>query len=196
MSKPAYNTKIHRQRSRYLKENEIMCGHCGQERAVEVDHIIPLALGGTDHDGWIPSCKRCNRKRGAILGATITNAIKRGAYIPSRVLSEGDGGIPTYQLPRWTATNNKRVVDGEGGEEPGGSFEPPIPIRPLGGVSTVDEARAAVKAGLGAANAVVCKQELSSRRVVPGALGVPDVGRILPDMPPCGSLPADRSGLA
>jgi 5-methylcytosine-specific restriction endonuclease McrA len=40
---------------------------------LEVDHIVPLALGGRDSDGLRVLCVSCNRSRGAQLG----NALRR-----------------------------------------------------------------------------------------------------------------------
>ena len=40
---------------------------------LEVDHIKPVVLGGTDRDGLRILCERCNRSSGAKLG----NALRR-----------------------------------------------------------------------------------------------------------------------
>jgi 5-methylcytosine-specific restriction endonuclease McrA len=41
------------------------CWICGAP-ATEVDHVVPLATGGTDHPANLrPACRHCNRSRGA-----------------------------------------------------------------------------------------------------------------------------------
>lgn len=41
------------------------CAYCGAE-ATEVDHIVPLTLGGThERSNLTPACRRCNRSKGA-----------------------------------------------------------------------------------------------------------------------------------
>jgi 5-methylcytosine-specific restriction endonuclease McrA len=53
-------------------ENPPPCHRCGKP-AESVDHIIPVALGGTDElDNLRPACVSCNSRDGARLG----NALK------------------------------------------------------------------------------------------------------------------------
>lgn len=45
-----------------------VCAYCQKAPATQVDHVIPLALGGTNHIGNLaPSCGPCNRAKGANL---------------------------------------------------------------------------------------------------------------------------------
>lgn len=42
-----------------------MCQHCGTTERIEMDHIIPLSKGGTNHiDNLQPLCRSCNSKKG------------------------------------------------------------------------------------------------------------------------------------
>lgn len=46
--------------------DEWTCKHCGDHRNLTVDHIIPLAHGGTDHmDNYQTLCGSCNSRKGA-----------------------------------------------------------------------------------------------------------------------------------
>ena len=47
---------------------------------LEVDHLVPLALGGTDRDGLRILCSKCNRSRGGKLG----NALREKGRLHSR----------------------------------------------------------------------------------------------------------------
>lgn len=55
------------------------CRYCGSTEAIEVDHVFPLALGGTDH-WWnlAPACRSCNRRKHAHCG-TWWN-LRRGTW--------------------------------------------------------------------------------------------------------------------
>lgn len=45
------------------------CHWCGAP-ATEVDHLVPVAAGGTDDLGnLVPSCQRCNRSKGKKVAA-------------------------------------------------------------------------------------------------------------------------------
>lgn len=52
-----------------MRRDGYVCQRCGQilERtALEVDHIVPIALGGDDEDDNLQTlCVRCNRRKGA-----------------------------------------------------------------------------------------------------------------------------------
>ena len=42
------------------------CAHCGTTEALEIDHIKPISLGGTNTiDNVQPLCRRCNSSKGA-----------------------------------------------------------------------------------------------------------------------------------
>jgi len=50
-----------------LKRDEYICAYCGKKKkpsSLAVDHIIPVAYGGShSFDNWVTSCKICNRKK-------------------------------------------------------------------------------------------------------------------------------------
>ncbi|HEX6947170.1 MAG TPA: HNH endonuclease [Acidimicrobiia bacterium] len=52
-----------------LRRDGFRCSHCGfvgDIRQLEVDHVRPLARGGTDSpDNLQTLCRRCNRRKGA-----------------------------------------------------------------------------------------------------------------------------------
>ena len=51
------------------KRDSFICQYCGNRFSVEdlsIDHLIPLAKGGTDiMPNLITSCKKCNNKKGS-----------------------------------------------------------------------------------------------------------------------------------
>lgn len=59
------------QRSQLLrawKQQGKRCGYCLTNKADTADHIIPLARGGTNHEGNLaPCCRSCNSSKGARL---------------------------------------------------------------------------------------------------------------------------------
>lgn len=61
-----YNAEYLRNRRAVLAASDGRCAWgCGRP-ATTVDHIIPLALGGTnDFDNLMPACKPCNSSRGS-----------------------------------------------------------------------------------------------------------------------------------
>lgn len=53
---------------RYLviRRSGFRCHYCGATGKLEVDHIIPLAAGGTnDMSNLVAACPHCNRSKGA-----------------------------------------------------------------------------------------------------------------------------------
>lgn len=41
-----------------------MCAYCGASPVETVDHVMPLALGGTNYEGNLtPACRRCNSRK-------------------------------------------------------------------------------------------------------------------------------------
>lgn len=68
----------------YIAANGYVCPGLGRPPHpalnLEVDHVVPLVLGGDDRDGLRVLCTRCNRSHGAKLG----NALRRGTRINSR----------------------------------------------------------------------------------------------------------------
>jgi 5-methylcytosine-specific restriction endonuclease McrA len=57
-----------RTRLRVLQRDGYRCQWCGA-RATVVDHVVPRALGGSDHDprNLVASCVPCNQRRAARL---------------------------------------------------------------------------------------------------------------------------------
>lgn len=59
-----------RLRFEVLKRDEFACGYCGAAApgvVLEVDHINPVAFGGTnDPDNLIAACVACNQGKGAV----------------------------------------------------------------------------------------------------------------------------------
>jgi hypothetical protein len=51
-------------RERILNKCNNKCVKCGSDEKLEVDHIIPLSIGGReDEDNMQILCKKCNRKK-------------------------------------------------------------------------------------------------------------------------------------
>ncbi len=45
------------------------CVECGSQQDLEYDHVIPLAMGGSNTDRNLQLlCERCNRRKGPTLG--------------------------------------------------------------------------------------------------------------------------------
>lgn len=89
MSRPAYRTRPYRAMKVWLRAHpEAPCHWC--QRAVGdtgvPDHLIPVALGGTDDD-LIPACYECNARRGGRLSKKLQAARRaavRDLVYPSR----------------------------------------------------------------------------------------------------------------
>jgi 5-methylcytosine-specific restriction endonuclease McrA len=64
------DSKMWRDLRREFLEGNPSCAYCGAT-ATEIDHIIPLSLGGDPYDlgNLAPACKRCNGRKGARYGA-------------------------------------------------------------------------------------------------------------------------------
>jgi 5-methylcytosine-specific restriction endonuclease McrA len=59
-----------RTRLRILVRDRWVCHWCGA-KANTVDHVVPRALGGGDHDAnLVAACAPCNTRRGGELGAS------------------------------------------------------------------------------------------------------------------------------
>lgn len=51
--------------AQYAKYRSMPCAVCGLTGDIEIDHTIPLAIGGVDDESnWQPLCYKCNRKKG------------------------------------------------------------------------------------------------------------------------------------
>lgn len=70
-------------RAQVLDEEGYVCGYCGSQ-ANTVDHIIPLAKGGSDdRSNLISACGACNySKRDKILG--MPEQMSEGVFSPDR----------------------------------------------------------------------------------------------------------------
>lgn len=50
--------------SKKLEAFDGKCAKCGTDERIEIDHIKPLCLGGTNHiDNLQPLCKSCNSRK-------------------------------------------------------------------------------------------------------------------------------------
>jgi hypothetical protein len=55
----------------------VYCGRTAKEAVLEVDHVIPIADGGTnDENNLVPACVKCNMGKGAKRLAEMPDAIK------------------------------------------------------------------------------------------------------------------------
>jgi 5-methylcytosine-specific restriction endonuclease McrA len=78
MAAPGYRTRRYQAYAAWLRAEypNVPCHWlCGRPATVP-DHLIPLALGGTDED-LVPACAPCNGKRGSRLGRQLRAARKR-----------------------------------------------------------------------------------------------------------------------
>lgn len=65
-------------RAKWIKQGRV-CAYCA-EPATQVDHVVPLALGGTNHEGNLtPCCGACNRAKSDNLLIEWKNG-KRGRH--------------------------------------------------------------------------------------------------------------------
>lgn len=62
-----YSPEFYRNRSALLLKHDGRCFYCNQESEFfEVDHVMPVALGGPDSaDNLVVACRACNRSKGA-----------------------------------------------------------------------------------------------------------------------------------
>ena len=83
------------QRLRYevLRRDNHTCRYCGQsapEVPLEVDHVIPKALGGSDDaSNLVTACRRCNRGKASVpADAPIVEDISQDAVRLARAMAE------------------------------------------------------------------------------------------------------------
>lgn len=58
----------------------VYCGRTAKEAVLEVDHVIPIAEGGTnDEHNLVPACAQCNMGKGAKRLSQMPSAIKEYA---------------------------------------------------------------------------------------------------------------------
>jgi hypothetical protein len=60
-----YQTAAYRKARAELLADSPLCHWCRKARATELDHLNETDNGGTIADGYVPSCKPCNSRRGA-----------------------------------------------------------------------------------------------------------------------------------
>ena len=61
-----YDTKRYKAARAELLRDEPTCHWCKRAKATELDHLVPTDEGGTIDEGYVPACKPCNSRRGAI----------------------------------------------------------------------------------------------------------------------------------
>jgi 5-methylcytosine-specific restriction enzyme A len=63
-------TSWRRQRARILQRDHHICHVCGQPGADEVDHIVPISQGGTNHDTNLAAIHNtpCHRRKSSSEG--------------------------------------------------------------------------------------------------------------------------------
>ncbi len=67
-SQRGYDWTYRSNRMQVLEAGGYQCAYCGAP-ASTVDHVLPLARGGTsDVDNLVPCCSRCNSSRGGRMG--------------------------------------------------------------------------------------------------------------------------------
>ena len=66
-----------RLRHRVLKRDRGTCRYCGTyDSSMEIDHVIPVALGGTNRFGnLVTACRDCNARKGTKLWKPLPLAI-------------------------------------------------------------------------------------------------------------------------
>lgn len=71
----------YRARFTILERDGFRCRYCGrgpEATELEVDHVLPVAAGGTnDPSNLVAACKACNRGKSAIPGVMHPDAILR-----------------------------------------------------------------------------------------------------------------------
>ena len=79
MSNPAYRTAEYRAEKQRLKEMNVICCWCGVRRATTPDHDPPLVVAPTGPWRLVPSCAKCNYRRGQRLG--VARRAKKAAPV-------------------------------------------------------------------------------------------------------------------
>lgn len=61
-----------------LRAYEFKCAYCGDQNNLQIDHIVPVSMGGeTEFDNLIPACQTCNSgKAEKLLDGTEIEKIK------------------------------------------------------------------------------------------------------------------------
>jgi 5-methylcytosine-specific restriction endonuclease McrA len=85
MAKPAYRSAAYQRNRALLLADGAACHWCGGA-ATTADHVVPIAHGGGPGlDNLVPSCSRCNSRRGGRLGyAAMMRRVIDGERRPRR----------------------------------------------------------------------------------------------------------------
>jgi len=66
IARDQWNNRRNRLTPLVFEQHDSVCQHCGATENLTVDHIVPLAKGGTNElDNLQPLCKSCNSSKGA-----------------------------------------------------------------------------------------------------------------------------------
>jgi hypothetical protein len=81
----AINSKIRRRLMTNVLERDGVCVYCGEEAFLNIDHVIPVAIGGSnDIDNLVACCESCNQVKGDALPAEIEMPIIYGGLSDCR----------------------------------------------------------------------------------------------------------------
>ena len=87
MARKNYGTEYQKNRATLLEGNPL-CAWCGNAKATQADHIIPVANGGTDRlENLTPSCAKCNHAR----GATTKNQLHKAKMAARKAATNTNG---------------------------------------------------------------------------------------------------------
>lgn len=105
-TKGHYNNSDYKRNRATLLASNPMCVHCGTRKATTADHLIEVDRGGLHGlDNLVPSCQRCNSRRGAQYGnakprkrapskARAQQVLERAALEEGATLLGAEGGDP------------------------------------------------------------------------------------------------------
>lgn len=79
------NSKIRRRLIDSILERDKVCVYCGNEAFLNIDHVIPVAMGGSnDEDNLVACCEDCNQTKSKYLPSEIDMSIKFGGLTNKR----------------------------------------------------------------------------------------------------------------
>lgn len=74
-----------------LEKDAYRCAYCGADGATHADHRVPIARGGRNEiSNILPSCRRCNRRKGTRTEEEFRALLAAGAW-PDHLASSGRG---------------------------------------------------------------------------------------------------------
>ena len=111
MSRDEYSTRRYREARAELLRDKPLCYWCRTAPATELDHLIETDRGGTIDDGYVPSCKPCNARR----GATYENR-RRAQRLQARERASGVFGSPNTTTPTLSSSS---LSEGRDSDESG-----------------------------------------------------------------------------